>query len=254
MIIKNDKQLEILRKSGKILAQVLDIVTRRAQIGVSSLELDQLAEKEIIKRGATPSFKNYRGRKDDPPFPASLCVSVNHEIVHGMPTKDKILKEGDIVGLDLGVEYQGMYTDMAVTVGIGKISPKAQKIITATQQALDNALAQVKAGNTTGDIGFATESTAKEFGFAVVRELVGHGVGAAVHEDPEVPCFGEQGKGTKLIEGLVIAIEPMVVEGDWRIHLASDNWTIETSDEKLAAHKEHTVMVTKTGYELITKI
>lgn len=254
MIINNPKQLEILRQSGKILAEVLDIVVQNAKAGVSSLDLDVIAEREIEKRGAKPSFKNFRGRKDEAPFPASLCVSINHEIVHGLPTKEKILQEGDIVGLDLGVEYQGMYTDMAVTVGVGKISPENQKIITATKQALDNALAQVKAGNTTGDIGFAIESTAKKFGFAVVRELVGHGVGAAVHEDPEVPCFGEKGKGTKLIEGLVLAIEPMLVEGDWKIHVALDNWTIETSDRLLAAHKEHTVLVTKTGYELITKI
>jgi methionyl aminopeptidase len=254
MIIKNLEQLNKLKQSGKILAEVLGIVAQAVKPGVSSLDLDTLAETEIVKRGATPSFKNYRGRKDEPAFPASLCVSINQEIVHGMPRKDKILKQGDIVGLDLGVNFQGAYSDMAVTVGVGKIGKLEQEIIDATSETLDAALNQVKAGNTTGDIGYATELTAKSYGFNVVRDLVGHGVGASVHEEPEVPCFGERGRGTKLVEGLVIAIEPMLVAGNHQIHVAEDNWTIETSDKKLSAHKEHTVLVTKTGFELLTKI
>lgn len=252
MIIKNAEQIKKLKAGGKILAEVLNLVAKNAVAGVSAFDLDKLAEKELLARGATPSFKNYQGRPDEPAFPASLCVSVNQEVVHGMPYKNKILKEGDIVGLDLGSKYQGLYTDMAVTVGVGKISAKTQKLLDATQESLNNAIARVSPGATTGDIGFATEFIAKKYGFSVVRELVGHGVGLAVHEDPEVPGFGQKGSGVKLTEGLVIAIEPMLTMGKWKIIIANDNWTVETEDKSLAAHFEHTVLVTKNGYEIIT--
>jgi methionyl aminopeptidase len=252
MIIKDDKELEILREGGKILADVLNLVASKVKPGVSAADLDELAEKEILTRGAKPSFKGYRSQLGDPAFPASLCVSRNDEVVHGVPHKDKILQEGDIVGLDLGIEYKGLFTDSAITVPVGKVKEKHLKLIEAAAACLDSALTQVKVGNFTGDIGFATEKIAKQYGYQVVRELVGHGVGKAVHEEPEVPCYGRKGTGTKLVEGMVIAVEPMVNEGGWKINFAPDNWTIVTEDGGWSAHKEHTVLVTKEGFEILT--
>lgn len=251
MITHDLKEIENLRASGKILAAVLDLVAREVKPGVSAADLDLMAESEIKKRGGTASFKNYRAEPGDPPYPATLCVSINDEVVHGIPRKDKILKDGDIVGLDLGVIYNGIYTDAAITVPVGKASEKHLKLIEAAKESLSAGLAQVKAGNFTGDVGFAIESAAKKYGFQVVRELVGHGVGKGVHEEPEVPCFGKPKTGTELVEGLVIAVEPMVNEGGWKVYFANDNWTIKTEDHSWSAHMEHTVLVTKNGCEVI---
>jgi len=254
MITQDPKEIEILRAGGKILAEVLDLVAKRVKPGVSAFDLDQLAESEIKKRGATPSFKNYAAQAGDPPFPASLCVSVNDEVVHGIPRKEKILHSGDIVGLDLGVEYQGLFTDAAITVPVGEVRPKHLKLIEAAQQSLAAGLDQVKAGNFTGDVGHAIENNAKQYGFQAVRELVGHGVGKAVHEDPEVPCFGKPQTGVKLVLGLVIAVEPMVNEGGWKVYFTNDNWTIKTKDGTWSAHAEHTVLVTQDGCEILTHV
>ncbi len=253
MITKDPKEIEILREGGKILATVLNMVASKVAPGVSAAELDALAEKEILKMGGIPSFKNYRSQPGDPAFPATLCVSVNNEVVHGIPAKEKILKQGDIVGLDLGVEYKGLFTDSAVTVPVGKVTEKYLKLIQAADECLSAALSQVKPGNFTGDIGNITEKTAKQYGFQVVRELVGHGVGKAVHEEPEVPCFGKKGTGTKIVEGMVLAIEPMVNEGGWKINFAPDNWTIITEDGGRSAHMEHTILVTSEGFEILTQ-
>ncbi len=252
MITSDPKEIEILRQSGKILHDVLELAAKKVKPGVSAYDLDILAEKEIRARGGIPSFKNYAAQKDDPPFPASLCVSVNDEVVHGIPTKEKILKEGDIVGLDLGVQYQGLFTDSAITVSVGKVSQADLKLIEATKEALAAGLAQVKPGNFTGDVGNAIETVAKQNAFQVVRELVGHGVGKAVHEDPEVPCFGRPGTGTKLKAGMVLAIEPMVNAGGWKIYFAEDKWTILTADGSRSAHFEHTIIVTDNGFEVLT--
>ncbi len=254
MITKNPKDIEVLRVGGRILATILDILAKHTKPGVSTAELNDLAEREIKNAGATPSFKNYRSHPSDPAFPASLCVSVNDEVVHGMPSKDKIIREGDIVGLDLGIWYKGLCTDSAITVAVGKISAEKRTLITITQQSLQNALDIVKAGVTAGDIGHVIETTAKDAGLEVVRELVGHGVGKAVHEDPELPCFGKPGTGKKLPEGLVCAIEPMVNGGHWKVKIASDNWTIKTYDGSNSAHFEHTILVTKEGCEILTKV
>jgi methionyl aminopeptidase len=213
-----------------------------------------LAEKEIKAQGAIPSFKNYRAQAGDPPFPASLCVSVNDEVVHGIPRKDKFLREGDIVGLDLGVQYQGLFTDAAITVPVGNVGEKYLKLILAAEESLKAGLAEVKPDNFTGDIGFAIDSAAKNCGFQVVRELVGHGVGKAVHEQPEVPCFGRANSGTKLVKGMVLAIEPMVNELGWKIYIADDNWTIKTQDHGRSAHFEHTVVITDNGCEILTDL
>jgi methionyl aminopeptidase len=254
MITQDPKEIEILRQGGQILAGVLELVAGQVKPGVSAFDLDQLAESEIKKRGAVPSFKNYRAVDGDPPFPGSLCVSVNDEVVHGIPGKDKILKDGDIVGLDLGVQFQGLFTDAAVTVPVGRVDEKYLTLIKATRESLEAGLAAVKSGNYTGDVGFAIESAAKKYGFQVVRELVGHGVGKAVHEEPEIPCFGTEKTGTKLLIGMVIAVEPMVNEGGWKVYFTQDHWTIKTLDRGRSAHIEHTVLITDNGCEILTNV
>lgn len=254
MITRNLEEIENLRTGGRILATVLQELRAMAKPGVSTIELNRFAEKRIKELGAEPSFKNYRTDKFSPRFPASLCVSINHEVVHGMPSQEKILDEGDIAGLDLGVKYKNLFTDGAITVGVGKISKERAKLILAAKEALSNGLAQIKAGARMGDIGFAIESVAKDNKFAIVRQLVGHGVGKAVHEDPEVPGWGKPGTGIKLEEGMVLAVEPMLNAGDWHIHILPDKWTVVTADGSDSAHFEHTVIINKQGCEILTKI
>lgn len=254
MITNDPKEIELLRKSGRILAETLNLVATKVAPGVSAYELDELAEKHIRKAGGVPSFKNYRSRKNDPAFPASLCVSVNDEVVHGIPTKDKILQEGDIVGLDLGVDYQGYFTDAAITVPVGEVSATSQKLIATAREALTKAVSVCREGARVGDLGHAMEQTVKSAGFQVVRELVGHGVGKSVHEDPEIPCFGRPGSGPELKKGHILAIEPMVNEKEWGVAFADDLWTVLTADGGRSAHFEHTVLVTDTGCEILTSI
>lgn len=244
MVIKSKKELDILKEGGKILAAILRETAALAWPGVAASVLDVLAERKIREAGGNPSFKNYR-IKGGPKYPASLCVSLNSVVVHGVPAEGTILKNGDVVGLDLGMEWKGLFLDTALTVGIGKISPQAQKLIRVARQALEAALKKARAGKTTGDIGFITQKFVESRGFNVVRQLVGHGVGRAVHEDPGVPNFGEPGEGEKLREGEVLAIEPMVVAGDWRLELDKDGFGYKTIDGGLAAHFEHTIVVTK---------
>jgi methionyl aminopeptidase len=249
MITNDPNEIKLLKQSGKILATVLHAVAERAKPGVSAAELNKFAEAEIKRMGARPSFKGY----GEPPFPAALTVSVNDAVVHGVPYKDLILQAGDIASLDLGVEFQGFYTDMAMTVPVGRIDAESQKLITAATESLEAGLAQIKPGNYTGDIGHAMELVAKKYKVSAVRDLVGHGVGKAVHEDPEVPGFGKPKSGTKLVEGLVIAVEPMVNIGSHRIIFDKDKWTVKTADGMRSAHMEKTIRVTATGYEVITK-
>jgi methionyl aminopeptidase len=253
MITHEPQEIKDLKEGGKILAIILNMVASKVRAGVSAFELDQLAETEIIKAGGKPSFKNYRAQPGDPPFPATLCVSLNNEVVHGIPTKEKILKDGDVVGLDIGMVYKGLYTDMAVTVPVGKVADKYLKLIQAATEALEAGLSQIKPGNFTGDVGFAIESVAKQYGFSSVRELVGHGVGKSVHESPEVPGFGKKGSGTKLMTGMVLAVEPMLNEGGWKVSFKPDGWTIVTEDGSYSAHMENTIIVTQNGYEVVTQ-
>src|SRR3989338_5232329 len=229
MIVRDPKEAEILRQGGRILAMALNKAAAAARPGISALELDQIAEAEIRNAGAIPSFKNYRPDKNSPPFPASLCVSINNEVGHGVPSRDKILREGDIVGLDLGVEYQGLFTDGAVTVSVGKVTERNHRLIQITKLSLIAALEEVKPGNFIGDISFAIQETAEKNGFSVVRELVGHGVGRAIHEDPEIPCFGRPKTGPKILQGMVLAIEPMVNLGNWKVEF-NGPWSVKTSD------------------------
>ncbi len=252
--IKTKKEIEILREGGKKLALVLGAVAKEVKPGVATIELDQLAEKLIKESGGRPSFKNYRTADDRTPYPASLCVSVNDEIVHGIPSKTRILKEGDIVSLDAGMEYGGMYTDTAITVPVGKISNEAAKIIEVCKKSLSEGIKTIKAGSYIGDIGFAVQSHVEERGYGVVRNLVGHGVGHSVHEDPEIPNFGKKKTRERLTAGMVLAIEPMITEGSFETILDKDNWTWRTKDGKPSAHFEHTVVVTEKGAEIITQI
>lgn len=252
MIIKSKKELEILKEGGKILAGILRETAGLARPGVATGALDAFAEKRIKEAGGKPSFKNYR-IKGGPEYPASLCVSLNSVVVHGVPAKGTILKSGDVVGLDLGMEWKGLFLDAALTVGVGEISPAAAKLIAVARQALEAALKEARAGKTTGDIGFATQKFVESRGFNVVRQLVGHGVGRAVHEDPGVPNFGNLGEGEKLKEGQVLAIEPMVVAGDWRLELDKDGFGYRTVDGSLTAHFEHTVAVTKNEPIVLTE-
>lgn len=256
-----------MRQGGRILASVLAEVAKKIKPGVTTKELDELAESLIYQHGALPGFKGF----DD--YPATLCTSVNEEIVHALPSSRK-LKEGDIISLDLGVLYppehcascalshgcggqRGLYTDAAISVAVGRATPEAKKIISATREALNAALEKIKSGRKLSEISAAIEASAQKNGFSVTRELIGHGVGYDLHEDPEIPNFDFSGtayfKDAILREGMTLAIEPMLTAGSYRIKKSKDKFGYSTEDNSLAAHFEHTVLVTKTGYEVLTK-
>lgn len=251
-LIKTAKEIEILREGGQILARILDFLARSIKPGISTLDLDKLARQEIKKAAAEPAFLDYRISSNQPPFPAALCTSIDNEIVHGIPKLERILQEGQIIGLDLGMKYKGLFTDAAITVPVGKISAKKQKLIKATKEALSAGIATAKAGNTIGDIGFAIQTVAEAAGFSVIRDLVGHGVGHSIHEKPNVPNYGKPGSLEKLVPGMVLAIEPMLCAGDYRIKFSGDGWTAMTADASPAAHFEHTVVVMKRGCLILT--
>lgn len=251
--IKTAKDIDILREGGKRHAEILKLVLKKVVPNVTTKELDDYALKLVLEGGDKPAFLGYRpeGAKRD--YPASLCVSINQEIVHGIPNEgDKILREGDVVGIDLGLIHKGLYTDMAITVGVGKIDKVSKDLIEATRKALDIGVKAVKAGKHIGDIGFAIEEYTKTTGFSLAEGLAGHGVGYKVHEDPYVPNSGEKGQGEILKAGMVIAIEPMLCEGTGKIVLEKDGYTYSTKDGKRSAHFEHTVLVTDDGFEILT--
>lgn len=252
IIIKNKKEIEILREGGKRLAMVLRNVAKAVAPGVSTHELDSIAFEEIKKLGDEPAFLNYQPYGADRPYPASLCVSVNEEIVHGIPSKDRILKKGDIVSIDLGLKHKGYFTDHAVTVAVGKTSKENQKLLDVTKEALDIGIEAMKVGGKIGDIGHAIESYVKEFGYGIVRGLSGHGVGKYIHEDPYVPNYGKAGTGETIEVGMVIAIEPMITLGSHQSKILKDGYTIVSKDGSYAAHFEHTVAVTEKGIEILT--
>jgi methionyl aminopeptidase len=215
--------------------------------GVSTQELDDFAERRIRQLDARPAFKGYRG------YPASICASINNEVVHGIPSKDKILKEGDIISIDLGVEYKGYYGDIAYTFAVGKVSSSAQRLMEVTRSALYEGIRKAIAGNRIGDISYAIQSYVESRGYSVVRRFVGHGIGRAMHEEPEIPNFGLPGIGPILRNGMVLAIEPMVNEGDFRVEILEDGWTAVTKDGKLSAHFEHTVLINGEEPEILTE-
>ncbi|MBI5742679.1 MAG: type I methionyl aminopeptidase [Candidatus Niyogibacteria bacterium] len=252
MIIKNSEELKILREGGKRLGAILRQVAKRALPGVRTIELDRYAEELIAKAAGVPAFKGYKTYDASSEYPATLCVSVNDEVVHGIPS-ERELKDGDIVGLDIGMRFGGLYTDTAITVPVGNVDEKYLKLIETTRAALAKGIAEVKAGARLGDIGAAIQKHAEAGGFSVVKELVGHGVGRKVHEEPEIPNWGKKGTGAILKEGMVLALEPMLNEKKDRVKLASDGWTYVTSDGSRSAHFEHTIVVTKKGAEVLTQ-
>ena len=243
--IKSEREIELLRIAGNIVHETREYLRPFIKEGITTKELDTLAENFIRSKGATPSFK---GLYD---FPASVCISINQEVVHGIPSKRK-LRNGDIVSIDIGACYKGYHGDSAWTFAVGEISPKKKELMQHTKESLFKGLEQIKPGNQIGDISHAIEEHAKKYHLGVVRELVGHGVGTSVHEEPDVPNYGKAKTGPVLKEGMVLAVEPMLTLGRRDICILDDDWTIETVDNSPAAHYEHTVVVTKDGYEILT--
>lgn len=230
------------------MAKIVKALGKAAKPGMTTLELDTLARKLMADYKVQPSFLEF----GDPPYPAVLCTSINEGIVHCIPN-ETVLKEGDIIGIDCGIWHENLCTDMAITVGIGKVSAEAKKLMEVTEKSLNLAIKQIKPGNTLGDIGYAVQSYAESFGYGVVRQLVGHGVGYEVHEEPRIPNYGIKGKGLVLEPGMVIAVEPMITAGSYDIEVSFNGWDIVTKDKSLAAHFEHTIVVTKKGCEVLTK-
>jgi methionyl aminopeptidase len=247
VILKSRQEIEKMRKSNAIVAAILEELGKKIGPGVKTIELDRVSEELALKKGARPAFKGYRG------YPYSLCTSVNSEVVHGMPS-ERELKEGDIVSLDFGILNDGYYGDAAMTVPVGDISPVAKRLLKVTEEALYRGIAEVKAGNRIGDISAAIQGHVEAAGYSVVRDLVGHGIGKSLHEDPQVPNYGSGGRGIELKPGMVFAIEPMVNEGTYRVEILRDGWTVVTADGKLSAHFEHSVAITENGPVILSRI
>ncbi len=245
VVLKSKEEIAIMREAGRVVAEVMQIVVDAVRPGVVVKDLDRIVRREFKARKVTPTFLGYHG------FPATVCVSINDEIVHAIPGGREI-REGDVVSIDLGATYQGFVGDHAVTVGAGCLSPEAERLIRVTGEALERGIEQARAGNHIGDIGHAVQSHAEAAGFSVVREYVGHGVGRAMHEEPQIPNYGEPGKGMLLRPGMVLAIEPMVNVGDWRTRRHDDGWTVSTLDGSLSAHFEHTLAITNEGPVVLT--
>lgn len=248
VVLKSGREIEKMRRAGKVVREVLELVRGQVKPGATTLDLENAAEKKIQELGAKPAFKGYHG------FPAVLCTSVNSEVVHGIPSARRVLKEGDIVSVDCGAIVDGYYGDAAITVPVGeKLDPKTERLLKVTEASLQAGIAAVKPGNTLGDIGAAVQKVVEAEGFSVVRDFVGHGIGSRMHEDPQVPNFGEAGRGMKLRAGMVIAIEPMVNAGKPEVRVLKDGWTAVTDDGSMSAHFEHTVAVTETGAKILTE-
>jgi methionyl aminopeptidase len=245
--IKTKDEIAVMRDAGRIVSEILDELEKMVAPGVTTWELDQVAEGLIHKKGARPAFKGYLG------FPSSLCASINFEVVHGIPSKKRKLVPGDLMKLDFGVVYKGYYGDSARTVPVGVVSAEARALIDATRESLNEAISTVVSGNRIGDIGHAVQSFVEPKGFTVVRDFVGHGIGKKLHEQPQIPNFGERGTGMRLRPGMVLAIEPMVNAGTHKVEILEDDWTAVTLDRKLSAHFEHTVVVTENGPEVLTR-
>jgi methionyl aminopeptidase len=247
IILKSPDEVAKMRVAGSIVAETIDAVLAAVEPGVSTADLDVVAEAFIRERKATPSFKGYRG------FPASICASLNEEVVHGIPSPKRILKEGDVLSLDFGAIWDGYHADSAVTVFVGEPpSAEAEKLVRVTEEALEAGISQIRPGGRLSDISHAVQQVVEGAGFSVVREYVGHGVGRSLHEDPQIPNYGLPGRGPELRPGLVVAVEPMVTMGDWKTRVLADDWTVVTADRSLAAHFEHTIAVTEDGREVLT--
>jgi methionyl aminopeptidase len=245
--IKSPREIEAMAAAGRIVAQTLALMHERTRPGISTEELDAIAEDFIRShKGATPSFKGLYG------FPKTLCTSINEEIVHGIPSPRRVLRDGNIVSVDVGVHYEGLHADSATTIPVGEISPEARRLLDVTRQCLAAGIAEARAGQHVGDIGHAVQKVAEAAGFGIVRELVGHGIGTSFHEEPQVPNYGSPRRGPRLAEGMTIAIEPMITLGDPATRTLADKWTVVTADGTLSAHFEHTVAITRNGPRILT--
>ena len=244
--VKSQREIELMREAGKILGTVLNELEKECKPGVTTYHINKIGEEMIKSYGCIPSFKGYQG------YPAAICVSVNDEIVHGIPSKKRVLKEGDIVSLDAGVIHKGYHSDAARTYGIGKISDEAKRLIETAEKAFFNGIQFAKEGYRLSDISHAVQKTVESEGFGVIRDFVGHGIGSEMHEEPQIPNYGRPGRGTRLQRGMTLAIEPMITQGSYEIDVLSDDWTAVTVDGKLAAHYENTVVITDGEPQLLT--
>ena len=245
IIYKSEEEIQAMKRSNQIVAKILSELEPLIQPGVRTRDLNEYAEKRTREMDAVPAFKGYRG------YPASLCTSINEEIVHGIPSS-RTLRFGDIISLDFGVVYDGFYGDAAVTYPVGEITPRAKKLIATARESFAEGMAKIKEGNRLSDISYAIQSYVESQGFSVIRAFVGHGIGFSLHEEPQVPNFGSPGRGPRLKPGMVLAIEPMIAIGSWEVEILEDNWTAVTKDRSLSAHYEHTVALTKNGVEILS--
>ncbi len=244
--IKSPREIELMRESNRLLAEVHKALEESIRPGMTTLDVDRLGEKLIRERGGIPNFKNYNG------YPASICVSVNDEVVHGIPSKYRVLQEGDIVSLDAGLIYKGYHSDAARTHAVGKVSPEKQKLMDVTKQSFFEGMKYAKAGNYLYDISNAIDAYVSQFGYGIVRDLVGHGIGTHLHEDPQIPNFAQKKRGIKLAPGMTLAVEPMINMGTWQVEFLSDGWTVVTKDGLPSAHYENTILITEGEPEILT--
>jgi len=244
--LKSAAEIETMRRAGSILSEALAAIVAAVRPGATTLDFDRIAVSELVRLGGKPAFLGYRG------FPAAVCVSINDEIIHGIPSSQRLVREGDLVSLDLGCLYEGFYSDVAMTVGVGRVVPEAVRLMEVTGQALAKGIDAMRPDGRLGDVAHAIQSHVEAAGFSVVREFVGHGIGRALHEDPPVPNYGKAGTGPRLTPGMVLAVEPMVNAGGWEARTLDDGWTCVTKDGSLSAHFEHTVAMTAQGPVLLT--
>ena len=247
ILLKSSRELGHMRAAGRILAEVKERLKALVRPGASTKDIDEDIESFIVGKGAVPAFKGYRG------YPATVCTSINNEVVHGIPSAKRKLKDGDIIGLDLGCIVEGYYGDCAITLPVGPVHERVQELLDVTRESLDKAIEQCRAGNRIGDISHAVQAHCESHGFGVVRAFVGHGIGRSLHEEPQVPNFGEGGRGPVLKAGMVLAIEPMVTMGSWEVRVLEDGWTAVTADGSFAAHFEDTIAITGNGPEVLTR-
>ena len=246
VVLKTARELAIMKEACRISAGALKIAGAAVEPGITTAEIDRIAEKYILSQGAKPNFKGYSG------YPATACISINNEVIHGIPSKNRVIKEGDIVSIDLGAKFEGYHGDNAATFAAGDISEEAKRLLETTQQSLYEGIAVAVAGNRIGDISSAVQRYNEDRGYSVVRDFVGHGVGTELHEAPEVPNYGKAGHGIRLVPGMTLAIEPMINVGSYKVKTLSDGWTVLTEDGSLSAHFEHTVAITADGPKIMT--
>ena len=247
IVLKNGRELKLMREACRISAEALKLAGSAVEPGVTTAELDKIAEKYILSQGAVPNFKNYHG------YPATACISINNEVIHGIPSKKRVIQAGDIVSIDLGAKFEGYHGDNAATFACGDVSEQAKRLMDTTRESLYEGIAAAVSGGRLGDIGAAIQQYVEKRGYSVVRQFVGHGIGTQLHEAPEVPNFGTQGRGIRLMPGMTLAIEPMINAGHYDVKIMPDGWTVLTKDGSLSAHFEHTIVITPDGPQIMTK-